>query len=290
MSEGERQGDLGATDDMSATPVFIAKLKRFLMPQRPSASEALSAELKLIAERDVVPRLILAEKRAGSTAENRVATAKEIHEFELFVVHESFSHCSDFVKSLREEGVSLKSLYLGLFAPAAQELGERWVEDELSFADVTIALSRIQSLMNEWQEEAPPLKLSAAERRILLASAHGEQHELGIKIVGELFRMEGWDVTGGVGLGPGQDLNGLLRSNWYSVVGLSASNEDRAQRLRDEITAIRKASQNQNIAVLVGGPGFMQHPEIAEIIGADGVSSDGATAVAVAETAITRKR
>ena len=48
------------------------------------------------------------------------------------------------------------------------------------------------------------------------------------------------------------------------------------------IAAVRKASVNPSIGVLVGGPIFLSHPGLAAEVGADAVAVDGALAPDIA--------
>jgi len=49
------------------------------------------------------------------------------------------------------------------------------------------------------------------------------------------------------------------------------------------ICALRRASRNREIGVLVGGPLLIEKPELAEIVGADATAADGPQAVLRAE-------
>lgn len=56
---------------------------------------------------------------------------------------------SDYVESMGRKGASLETIFLNLFSPAAKYLGKLWEEDICDFADVTIALCRLQQLLRE---------------------------------------------------------------------------------------------------------------------------------------------
>jgi len=49
------------------------------------------------------------------------------------------------------------------------------------------------------------------------------------------------------------------------------------------ISAIRGASMNRSVGVLVGGPMLLAKPEIVQFVGADGTAPDGPQAVLCAE-------
>jgi MerR family transcriptional regulator, light-induced transcriptional regulator len=190
---------------------------------------------------------------------------------------------SEMIAGLRIRGVSVESIYLDLLAPAARELGRRWEEDLTSFSDVTVAIGRLQRLMRGLspgfgsEVEAP-----ADGRRILLIPAPGEQHTFGLSIVAEFFRRAGWEVVGADGK-EGLDTATLVRKEWYDVVGISVGVEARLDWLKSGIAALRGASRNRAVGVLVGGPVFSLYPERAAEVGADATAPDGRQAPDVAE-------
>lgn len=295
MSEGERlERGYRHGDDRSGTPFEFEEIRRLIKPVGRIEIDGLRQALERVVEREVIPQLILAEKGAllsshPAEPESRDATTAEMDAFQVLIIHRNTSDCLDFVSALKNGGLSLRSIYLGLFAPVAKQLGRKWDNDELDFVDVTIALGKLQTLLHDFAEPSGPLDPLDAARRIVLASSPDEQHALGMLIVSELFRMKGWDVSGGPGLAVGADLNSMVNDNWYGVVGLSAGTEERARQLKSEIDSIRRASRNQAISVLVGGPGFIEHPEISMSIGADGVAGDADEAVSRAESMIDAK-
>lgn len=295
MAEGEGLDGVSWHSDRSGAPFEFDEIRRLIRPVRHVEVDRLRHALERIVKSEVIPQLILAEKtalKAGPTAvaPSRSATTEEIDAFQVLVIHRNTSDCFDFVDALKAGGLSLRSIYLGLFAPVAKQLGTKWDNDELSFVDVTIALNRLHTLVHDFADQTEAASPLDAAHRIVLASSPDEQHALGMLIVSELFRMKGWDVSGGPGLAVGRDLNAMVSDNWYGVVGLSAGTEEKARQLKNEIDAIRRSSRNKAVSVLVGGPGFLEHPEISLAIGADGVAGDADDAVAKAEGMLHRKR
>ena len=285
MYEGEQHSGGSLNQHSAAVP---ERLREFLSPIRRISVDDVGDVLKRIVETEVTPRLILAQKKALAASRPRrpsarEATAAEVDRFQVIIVHEELSDCVDFLSVMRDAGVSLQSLYLGLFAPAARGIGARWDRDELSFVDVTMALGRLQMLLHDLPETEPlPRPLDEA-KRIILACSGDDQHTLGMLIVSELFRHDGWEVSGGIDLVAGPALDRMVHESWYGVVGLSASTEEKAYQLKSAIESMRDASRNRSIAVLVGGPGFADHPEISTEIGADAVARDGAEALTRAD-------
>jgi MerR family transcriptional regulator, light-induced transcriptional regulator len=120
-------------------------------------------------------------------------------------------------------------------------------------------------------------------RRALLVPVPGEQHTFGLVMVAEFFRRAGWDVWSGPPASRGE-LVRIVRNEWFAVVGFSASCDTRLDALAAGIHAVRRASRNPAVGVLVGGPVFVEHPELATLIGADATAVDGRQATQQAES------
>jgi methanogenic corrinoid protein MtbC1 len=245
---------------------------------------AFRTALKLAIERDVIPRLILAERqKLDFRPLKHTITTRDINRFKNALLREELNDCASYVEALRESGVSRPAIYLELFAPVARQLGELWDSDALSFFEVSIATGRLQSMLNRIASVAEEIDGRDSNHRIALAAAPGEQHALGLSVLIEFFHMAGWYVAGGAVMETGAELSAAVENEWFGIVGLSASTEANALLLKADIAAVRQSSRNRRIAVIVGGHGFDDHPEISLSIGADGLATDGSKAVEEAE-------
>lgn len=237
-------------------------------------------------ESEVIPRLMLAHRVSKSTEYqptirdlNPHVTAADVAEFSRLVLEHDSAVAQQFTQVLRARGVSAEALYLELLAPTARLLGEMWKADLCDFTDVTIGLSRLQQLLHEI---SPQFDSEAVEKRtdsrILLVPVPGEQHTLGIMLVEEFFRREGWDCCSAM-LKTDQDLIRRVKTERFDVVGLSVSCVVWLERLAALIQAVKAASLNRNVLIMVGGPVFLDRPDFAQLVGADATAVDGRQAV-----------
>jgi len=252
---------------------------------QPSLQERMARIVRTI-EADIIPRLVRSHREpAQGPAEAVSPTLSEVDvpRFVAQVLADSEGPAAQTVITLREQGASVEALYLDLLAPAAAELGRMWEEDECMFSDVTVGVGRLQRLMRGLspafgtEVDVPP-----DGRRALLLAAPGEQHTFGLSMVGEFFRRAGWDVVCEFDSGA-EDPVGLVRAEWFDVVGISAGVEARLDWLRSGIAAVRHASRNRAIGVMVGGPVFAADPTRAAAVGADATARDGRQAPVLAE-------
>jgi methanogenic corrinoid protein MtbC1 len=158
-----------------------------------------------------------------------------------------------------------------------------WNDDLCSFVDVTAGLGMLHTVMYRLREIcAPALPIRDMSRRILFASLAGNQHTFGLQMVTEVFRHAGWDVTVETAAAEA-DLPDIVRSDWFAVAGLSIARHEQTRNLGRTIRAIRQASFNKTIGILVGGPVFDTQPDLGRRVGADVDACDAKQAVLRAE-------
>jgi methanogenic corrinoid protein MtbC1 len=249
-----------------------------------------SALLTQVVEREIIPRLTLAHGAAPAVETPRSLDfdTDKVREFAGIVLARDAAAACSYVEELRVRGATLEVLYLKLLAPAARWLGELWEEDRADFTEVTIGLLRLMQVLHEvgpaFRDEAGT---DANGRRALLVPAPGDQHSLGLAMVSDFFRRAGWAVWD-MPTASGGDLARLVRREWFAVVGFSVSCERWLDAARSAIRAIRGASCNAEIGVMVGGPLFLEHPELVAGVGADATASDAQHAVLQAQGLLTK--
>lgn len=258
-----------------------------------AANDVRMSQLARTIEQEIIPRLMLAHRTAAEPLTRPAGpayaiTAEDVKQFAKLVLSHEEDVALSTIHTLRAREVSVEKIYLDLLAPTARYLGELWEEDLCNFTDVTVGLGRLQRVLREL---SPALGCSVDHpsqgRRVLLLPSPGEQHTFGLVMVAEFFRKAGWDVTGGAWF-DGVDASTLVSNEWFDVVGFSLGAEVHLPELAACIQAVRHATCNQELAVLVGGPLFGMHPEFVGQVGADGMTIDGREAPSLAEGLITR--
>lgn len=257
----------------------------------PSARERMASIVKTI-EQDIIPRLVRAHQpvQAPSAAPSpALVRPGDVRDFvqAMLASDDSWQGLTD---RLRAQGMVVGDMYLHLLSPAAHELGRMWDEDLCSFTDVTVAVGRIQRVLRALSPAfGHDVDHPQNGRRVLLVPAPGEQHTLGLAVVGEFFRSAGWEVVGDNEARTG-DPAALVRSEWFDVIGISVGTDARLDWLKSGIGAIRNASRNRSIGVLVGGPSFAADMARVREVGADGTASNGEQAPVMAEQLLAERQ
>jgi len=244
---------------------------------------------------DVIPRLLAARTGAITPASALVAppapalVVAPAHVAELvdLLLAHGESGAAAYVESMRGNGAGAEAIYLDLLAPAARRLGTMWDEDLCDFTEVTLGLWRLQSAMHEFSPSFLDQRTDGP--RILLVPLPGESHSFGLSIVHEFFRHAGWNAWSGP-VRDSAELAGMVGREHVDVVGFSLACDERLEAVYSEIRAVRRASLNPGLAVMVGGPPFIGNPLLAAQLGADGTATDGRQAVAQAQALVEHNR
>jgi methanogenic corrinoid protein MtbC1 len=171
-------------------------------------------------------------------------------------------------------------LFVELLEPAARHLGKMWEDDHCDFLDVTRGVARLQKLLAVFNETH---RVSASDmRRAITTTTFGEQHRFGLAMVEKFMREAGWDVHSEAGSTP-ESVADAVRNEWFAIAGITLSCESRLDALADMIKAIRARSCNKSIGIMVGGPVFVNRPELAVRVGADAAAVNAPTAVILAQ-------
>lgn len=297
MAGHERSTEAEVTDPERTAGLSPVSEIRIEIP--PSAGQPSAATMKrrrnrvaVIArtlETDIIPRLLLAH-RAGApaayvdTANSTSPTAAEVETLAALAMRADLTGALSYLEGLRSRGLSLERLYIELLAPVARRLGVMWEEDACDFTAVTIGLSCLHQLVREYSPafttRTPRVE---PDRRALLATAPGEQHSFGVLVVEQFFRGAGWDVWSGAGVERAEIIEAVHRM-WFGVAGFSLASEDHIGELALLIRDVRRASRNTGVGILVGGPLFIERPDLASLVGADATAADGRQATLQAET------
>jgi methanogenic corrinoid protein MtbC1 len=256
-------------------------------------------------EAEIIPRLMLAHSSqtppsgsdalsltpasaAPSVVDERLGPAAA-ESFTRMALSDDAQSLLAYVGDLLSSGVPMETIYVDLMIPAARRLGEYWDDDSVSFADVTIGLGRLQQVVRtlRWRSSDGQEGPDHAAPSALFAPVSSEQHTFGLFIIEESFRRAGWRTwieTSGVA----DDAADMVRSHWFDLIGFSAHCDAQVEEVAAAISAVRRASRNRGLFVLVGGRLFIDNPELVLVVGADATAPNGGDALLVADKAVRR--
>jgi methanogenic corrinoid protein MtbC1 len=195
----------------------------------------------------------------------------------------------DRLEAALSAGATVDDLLVDALAPAARILGTRWEADLVDFVEVTMALWRLQEAVHTLSARRLPAAIRMSPTgRALCAVVPGDEHGFGSVLLEEMFVHAGWSAEGCRNASSAALLD-HVRSSWFDVIALTASIDQPIGRLRELVAALRNASANPAVGILVGGYLFSANPGLAEAIGADATAEDGRAALALAATLVARR-
>jgi methanogenic corrinoid protein MtbC1 len=185
-------------------------------------------------------------------------------------------------------GTPPDSILLDVITPAQHEIGRLWQIGRISVAQEHFATASGRQIMAE---------LLAAQRRaipspgpgsLVGACVAGEHHDVGLHLVCDLFRLDGWTVHE-LGTNVANDaILAAVRRHRPDVLGLSVTMTGQVWHAAEAIAALRAQPDLAATRVLVGGRPFRLSPSLAPWIGADAGAGDARTARAQAAAWVAR--
>lgn len=172
------------------------------------------------------------------------------------------------LQQLLESGLTSTDLIDSHIPAAARFFGEAWMGGGHSFAEVTIAVARLQGWLRDLDgvhRRQDPFSLDAPE--VLLVIPEGCHHTLGAMVAMSRFRRLGALVR----LSIGQDsrtIGRVVRAGHYDMVALSAAGNEGLDFLAKLVNSIRSGLGPVPYVVL-GGEILNQTRDATSLVGAD---------------------
>jgi methanogenic corrinoid protein MtbC1 len=272
-------GEIGAADTEALPKQGVRREERSILTQR-------LADIAGVVEDQVLPRLVDSYQTSTAIPDEPEAVlaapeAETIERLAELAVHDGPA-AKAYVQALHDDGLPIEAIYLNVLAPTARLLGKYWETDQRHFADVTIGVGVLQQMLHDFEAAfQADAKTWLPGCRALLMPAPEEQHTFGLFMIGEFMRRAGWDAWTGP-LPEKKDLEQLITSGGFGVVGFSASADSRLSDLTDSIALVRRLSQGRPLCIMVGGYIFAERPSLVKDVGADGTANNAKDAIKLA--------
>lgn len=160
--------------------------------------------------------------------------------------------CSSIVIDLIKNNVSLKDIYEELIKKSLYEVGELWEFNKISVATEHLASAIAESILNEhYLLVASHKKIN---KTVLLACVENEHHQIGVKMIGDIFEMNGWNTFFLGSNTPTSDLIAFAKTIHIDFLAVSLSIYFHLPELEKLIKEFQK--EFSDIPILVGGQAF----------------------------------
>jgi methanogenic corrinoid protein MtbC1 len=123
--------------------------------------------------------------------------------------------------------------------------------------------------------------------RLVAVCANGELHEIGMRMVADLFEMDGWETLYLGASTPIPAVVDQLLATPPHLLAISATIAPNVAAVAALVAAVRAEPALAAVSVMVGGTPFNQAPGLWRRLGADGTAPDARSALALARTMVT---
>jgi 5-methyltetrahydrofolate--homocysteine methyltransferase len=183
------------------------------------------------------------------------------------------------VPELLEAGTDPVEMLEQALIPAMGVVGERFKKNEIFVPEMLVSARA----MKEAMKTIEPILIEAGikpEFKAIIGTVEGDLHDIGKNLVATMWKGAGFDVVDlGVNVSPSAFLE-AVKEHQPDLVGLSALLTTTMPAMRETVAAIREAGFDK-VKILIGGAPVTA--DYAQEIGADGYSSDAASAVDAAK-------
>ncbi len=242
-----------------------------------------------VISREIVPALFLEFKRSSTVRPQRTLSFSDLDRAEYLssVMALPPRALTVLTEHFLDTGFTTEQVLLDLLAPSARKLGVMWERDDVGFVEVTIAVQKLQHVLNNLCDSNKMGHTNVGRMRptAFFVPAPGEAHTFGLVMMSEMLRRRGWDVFGGLPM-PLKTIVEMVAARPYALVGFSMSADTLLKPTAAAIRRVRKESANKSVKVLVGGPICGGKPDFAAKLGADGAFNDAKDACDYADKLI----
>jgi len=184
-----------------------------------------------------------------------------------------------------ERGVGVAALQQTILL-AQTELGRMWQCDEIHVGEEHLASALAEDGLALLRRAIPEAGRDAP--RMLVASAQGDLHALGVRLVADRFASGGWRVRALGANVPPPDLVRSALDLAPDVIVLTAQLGLQVRAIAGSIAALRGEPATARLPVLVGGHPFRVVDDLWEVVGADAGARDLDAGVVTARSLLTR--
>lgn len=116
------------------------------------------------------------------------------------------ANCSTIVKQYLALNPSIMDLYEHILKSSLYTVGLLWETNRISVASEHLATAIVESILNEHFEQL--ISKKRLNKKVVVLCVENEQHQVGIKMVADVFEMNGWESFF---LGTGVPTNELIK-------------------------------------------------------------------------------
>ncbi len=208
----------------------------------------------------------------------------EMLTFRDFILDAKKNEAKEYVNMLLENGLSIEDVYIYVFQESLRSVGQLWLDGEITVAMEHYYTAMTQYIMSTLYDKI--FQSNPTDKKILACSVGSELHEVGIRMVADIFELKGWNTRY---LGANVPLDDLISDAADfnpNIIALSVTMPYHIVNLENMIANLKKHPTTKDVTIMVGGRPFADNPDLCKQIGADIYALDALDGVRVANELI----
>jgi methanogenic corrinoid protein MtbC1 len=189
-------------------------------------------------------------------------------------------------------GTSLNDLYISVLQPVLRETGRLWQLNTISIAQEHFVTASVVTWMARLHDQIPARKGEKGRKgvTVIAASVGPELHDVGIRMVADFFRMDGWETYYIGANTPVQSILEAVLDRKADLITLSTTMPRHLPDVQYLIRSLRGDPGTREVKIIVGGYPFRIVPDLWKQIGADAYAGDAEEAVVAANRLVHEAR
>ena len=186
---------------------------------------------------------------------------------------------SELILAAVDGGASVRDIYLDVFQRAQRELGRLWQMNRISVAQEHYCSAATQMIMSQLYPRI--FSGRKVDATMVATCVAGNLHEIGVRMLADLFEAEGWNTIFLGSNTPTADVLKTVAERGAKLLAVSAALAVHIGAVKFLIERLRSEARFDHVFVLVGGVPFNHSPDLWSEVGADGHARDADEAIAL---------
>ncbi|PKP41416.1 MAG: cobalamin-binding protein [Bacteroidetes bacterium HGW-Bacteroidetes-10] len=157
------------------------------------------------------------------------------------------------VNGLLESGEEVQHIYEMVIKPAMYRVGEMWEEGEISVATEHLASAIVETILGQLYYKVIS-KSGSRNRTVVVSTVENESHQIGAKMVSDVFELHGWNSHFLGANTPVDELFKYIEMAKPDMLSLSMSIDSHLESLERAIVKVRE--KYPDLVILIGGQGL----------------------------------
>lgn len=181
-------------------------------------------------------------------------TEKIVDEFLQNLLKGNRANCSALAHGYLQSNSSIMDLYEKVLKTALYRVGLLWEQNKITVATEHMATAITEGILNELFEQI--ISGKKFNKKVVVACVENEQHQVGIKMVADIFELKGWESFFlGTGI-PTSELIKFLRETKPDLLAISLSVYFNFTNLLKMLETIK--NEFPNLLIMIGGQAIGQ--------------------------------